>query len=389
MINQKGGNDGSGKVRVTNKSTGGNVCERENGEVSGSFTPQQQKAIIEHLLITKNSSPQKNYSHVPCKFFLQGNCQAGQSCPFSHSLNTSVADQTPCKYFQKGNCKFGMKCANAHILANGTRVNPRRSSMSNSLTGKSANQGVALVGTASYMMPPGERLNGFNGPAADCMKHEHTPLAVNFTNYTPAVNSNAANAMSLSQFRQTADSSMISMLNQDPQVFCAAESSFYPVNNSITMNASGQQTDDFQAEESMLIPGELSDLLTPMEVRRRETFKNFSYPKFASSQNGSFPSSLGEPQLSYSSSSSSSDYSWRNVISSNQNIDYWQNLEHIENDLNKFKIDEHDEDKLNNMPTTTEKPAMALQTFSANHDTQTPAPNETQFFFDDLHGGIY
>lgn len=126
-MDQEGGPD----VERHRGGNGKHAGSKEAGPVSNdsSFTSQQQKAIIEHLLITKNSTPQKNYSHVPCKFFLQGNCQAGEACPFSHSLNTSVADQTPCKYFQKGNCKFGMKCANAHVLSNGTRVNPRRSSM--------------------------------------------------------------------------------------------------------------------------------------------------------------------------------------------------------------------------------------------------------------------
>lgn len=80
------------------------------------FSPQQQKAIIEHQLITKNHAGQKAYGHVPCKFFRQGTCQAGDSCPFSHSLDASAADQTPCEYFRRGNCKFGSRCANAHVL---------------------------------------------------------------------------------------------------------------------------------------------------------------------------------------------------------------------------------------------------------------------------------
>lgn len=68
----------------------------------------------------------KNLSHVPCKFFKQGNCLAGSLCPFSHNLDgTLAADKLPCKYFQKGNCKFGLKCALAHFLPDGTRVNSK------------------------------------------------------------------------------------------------------------------------------------------------------------------------------------------------------------------------------------------------------------------------
>ncbi|KAI1634259.1 hypothetical protein F4809DRAFT_652031 [Biscogniauxia mediterranea] len=62
-----------------------------------------------------------NTSHVPCKFFRQGACQAGSACPFSHDLG--AAAETVCKYFAKGNCKFGPKCANVHVLADGRRIN--------------------------------------------------------------------------------------------------------------------------------------------------------------------------------------------------------------------------------------------------------------------------
>ena len=73
-----------------------------------------------------NSTNNKNLSHVPCKFFKQGVCQAGNSCPFSHNLEGALgADKLPCKYFQKGNCKFGLKCALAHFLPDGTRVNSK------------------------------------------------------------------------------------------------------------------------------------------------------------------------------------------------------------------------------------------------------------------------
>ncbi|AGO11832.1 AaceriADR062Wp [[Ashbya] aceris (nom. inval.)] len=121
------------RARTRAKSSQANRARTaSDGEGEGGrpgFTAQHQKAIIEHLLITKNSAPQKNYSHVPCKFFRQGACQAGSSCPFSHSLNVLVADQTPCKYFEKGTCKFGAKCANAHILPDGTRVNPSKQAL--------------------------------------------------------------------------------------------------------------------------------------------------------------------------------------------------------------------------------------------------------------------
>lgn len=75
---------------------------------------------------SSSSTSNKNLSHVPCKFYRQGICQAGNSCPFSHNLDgTLAADKLPCKYFQKGNCKFGLKCALAHFLPDGTKVNSK------------------------------------------------------------------------------------------------------------------------------------------------------------------------------------------------------------------------------------------------------------------------
>jgi len=65
----------------------------------------------------------KNVSHVPCKFFRQSICQAGDKCPFSHDLDND--SPAICKYFQKGNCKFGSKCALAHVTPDGRYVNKR------------------------------------------------------------------------------------------------------------------------------------------------------------------------------------------------------------------------------------------------------------------------
>ncbi|KAF2720115.1 hypothetical protein K431DRAFT_227279, partial [Polychaeton citri CBS 116435] len=64
----------------------------------------------------------KNTAHVPCKFFMQGQCQAGRTCPFSHDPESAMRP-TPCKYFAKGACKFGRKCALLHITPDGNVTN--------------------------------------------------------------------------------------------------------------------------------------------------------------------------------------------------------------------------------------------------------------------------
>lgn len=42
----------------------------------------------------------KSTSHVPCKFYRQGACQAGKACPFLHS-DEPLTERAPCKYFTK------------------------------------------------------------------------------------------------------------------------------------------------------------------------------------------------------------------------------------------------------------------------------------------------
>ncbi|TQV98384.1 hypothetical protein V2A60_007872 [Cordyceps javanica] len=92
--------------------------------------PEYRHARSSSMSIANSSSRQAssvmprsppNTAHVPCKFYRQGACQAGNACPFSHELG--VASETVCKYFAKGNCKFGPKCANIHVLPDGRRVN--------------------------------------------------------------------------------------------------------------------------------------------------------------------------------------------------------------------------------------------------------------------------
>lgn len=51
------------------------------------------------------SKHSKDTKHVPCKFFRQGACQAGNACPFSHSLDP-MSHQAPCKYFMKVGFSF-------------------------------------------------------------------------------------------------------------------------------------------------------------------------------------------------------------------------------------------------------------------------------------------
>lgn len=55
--------------------------------------------VARRIRNTADGRPAVDTSHVPCKFFRQGTCQAGSACPFSHDLGASA--ETVCKYFAK------------------------------------------------------------------------------------------------------------------------------------------------------------------------------------------------------------------------------------------------------------------------------------------------
>lgn len=70
-----------------------------------------------------------NSSNTVCKFFLQGRCNKGSSCPFRHqqSSNNSLSGRAPkapprpqpsavCKFFLNGNCTRGSSCTFRHEL---------------------------------------------------------------------------------------------------------------------------------------------------------------------------------------------------------------------------------------------------------------------------------
>ena len=62
-------------------------------------------------------------SHVPCKFFKQGQCQAGAACPFSHSLDVSKFE-TPCKYFSKVRAPNPIRraCRRQYVIGGDSRL---------------------------------------------------------------------------------------------------------------------------------------------------------------------------------------------------------------------------------------------------------------------------
>ncbi|EKD14980.1 uncharacterized protein L3040_003823 [Drepanopeziza brunnea f. sp. 'multigermtubi'] len=114
----------------------------------------------------------QNTSHVPCKFFRQGTCQAGAACPFSHDLASQ--NDNICKYFAKGNCKFGPKCANVHVLPDGRRVNYKHGG---SMGGGHLNIGNRLNTDGYHNQPSTSTLSNFIRNAAPSPYSQPYPVA--------------------------------------------------------------------------------------------------------------------------------------------------------------------------------------------------------------------
>ena len=68
--------------------------ERTQGHVGTMHLETRYRGLTHMALLSATDT-----SHVPCKFFRQGACQAGNACPFSHDLGH--ASETICKYFAK------------------------------------------------------------------------------------------------------------------------------------------------------------------------------------------------------------------------------------------------------------------------------------------------
>ncbi|KAK0283772.1 hypothetical protein LTR35_006231 [Friedmanniomyces endolithicus] len=128
----------------------------ETGALAGmgmqqrSPTRNQSELVVEGTsnLGSRRLRRSADTQHVPCKFYLQGACQAGRMCPFSHDLECTTRP-APCKYFAKGGCKFGRKCALLHITPDGTIVN-RMPPMSHQATPY-----LSMAGTYAQPPPPG------------------------------------------------------------------------------------------------------------------------------------------------------------------------------------------------------------------------------------------
>ncbi|KAH3679402.1 hypothetical protein WICMUC_001022 [Wickerhamomyces mucosus] len=284
-------------------------------------------AIIQSVEVSK-SPPSKNLAHVPCKFFKQGACQAGDSCPFSHVLD-STTDTTPCKYFQKGNCKFGVKCALAHILPDGRRVNPKSLAQvyqNHNIQNQNSNKGFFSINTTSatssqnivqtttsteshnlspnnsysYGKNGSNDLNSYYSSVNQSSNGSLTGTSPTFNNSYSQTNPNLVFPETSPSYQRTYTNERLSYSsiwnptpsnNGKPTFRSASHSSvlrpFVAPYNSVDFSESAILDDEYDDEndvfEEDFVPSSLSDLLTPQELQRR----------------GSRPSSISKPFLNF------------------------------------------------------------------------------------------
>ena len=71
------------------------------GAFVGARSPPKAKSKESHIDVRiQESDRSADTSHVPCKFYPYGQCQAGAACQFSHDINATTQN-APCKYFAK------------------------------------------------------------------------------------------------------------------------------------------------------------------------------------------------------------------------------------------------------------------------------------------------
>lgn len=86
---------------------------QQEREDEGNAPPNAGSALANAKLSTKKKEA---LGQVPCKFFRNNGCSAGDACPFAHTLPGEGQPKAVCQWYIKGSCRFGHRCALAHIL---------------------------------------------------------------------------------------------------------------------------------------------------------------------------------------------------------------------------------------------------------------------------------
>ncbi|WFC94745.1 hypothetical protein MBRA1_001379 [Malassezia brasiliensis] len=92
---------------------GGDGRREEHDEHAAAPVADAGSALANAKLSTKKKEA---LGQVPCKFFRNNGCSAGDACPFAHTLPGEGQTKAVCQWYLKGSCRFGHRCALAHVL---------------------------------------------------------------------------------------------------------------------------------------------------------------------------------------------------------------------------------------------------------------------------------
>ncbi|WFC99431.1 hypothetical protein MYAM1_002175 [Malassezia yamatoensis] len=105
----------SGRRKRGGRGRGGDHKREEHEEtvLSSALGTDAGSALANAKLSSKKKEA---LGQVPCKFFRNHGCSAGDACPFAHTLPSEGQTKAVCQWYLKGSCRFGHRCALAHVL---------------------------------------------------------------------------------------------------------------------------------------------------------------------------------------------------------------------------------------------------------------------------------
>jgi len=97
---------------------------------------------------SQSSSAKPWQKQVLCRFFVNGMCRVGESCPYGHDMSLSNKGTIACKFYATGTCAHGDKCRFSH----GDPIAPSNSTGASNTLASSLNK-MTLNPSASSWTP--------------------------------------------------------------------------------------------------------------------------------------------------------------------------------------------------------------------------------------------
>ncbi|WFD08243.1 hypothetical protein MVES1_003615 [Malassezia vespertilionis] len=216
---------------------------------------------------------------VPCKFFRNNGCSAGDACPFAHTFPAEGQQKAVCQWYVKGSCRFGHRCALAHIMPGQPmsmdRKNKRASQQNTRPDERPDEKGGRTHGTP--ILPPAP--DAVFVPGARMPKEDDATSSLSSSLRNAKLHNGSRSAWDADPARASHDAAMLGF-GTSPFSYPGSHGLFFNTNKEPAApnapNAPAEslwsvpRTDDPLAEHAEdFLPSSLSDLLTNAERERR------------------------------------------------------------------------------------------------------------------------